>query len=318
MSETRIKLPIIVGATASGKSALALRIATEYNGEIVSCDSMQIYRGMDIGTAKPTAEEQAAVPHHMIDIVDPWESFSCADYALAAEKVIADIISRGKLPIVCGGTGLYLDALLRGGLNEEADSDEDYRRELTDLAAEKGNEYIHALLAEIDPESAGAIHPNNLKRVIRALEVYKVTGKPKSVLDREKSDLSAKYEPLAVCLWYNDREVLYDRINQRVDLMVSGGLVDEVRRLDEEKIFERSTTAAGAIGYKELLGYIRGELPYNVSVETLKMATRRYAKRQMTWFGSKPYINKLFVDRMDNGEFEKIIKNAEKVFQLSK
>ena len=318
MSDTKIKLPIIVGATASGKSALALRIATEYNGEIVSCDSMQIYRGMDIGTAKPTAEEQAAVPHHMIDIVDPWESFSCADYALAAEKVIADIISRGKLPIVCGGTGLYLDALLRGGLNEEADSDEDYRRELTSLATEKGNEYIHALLTEIDPESAEAIHPNNLKRVIRALEVYKVTGKPKSVLDREKSDLSAKYEPLAVCLWYNDREVLYDRINQRVDLMVSGGLVDEVRRLDEEKIFERSTTAAGAIGYKELLGYIRGELPYNVSVETLKMATRRYAKRQMTWFGSKPYINKLFVDRMDNGEFEKIIKNAEKVFQLSK
>ena len=163
MSDTKIKLPIIVGATASGKSALALRIATEYNGEIVSCDSMQIYRGMDIGTAKPTAEEQAAVPHHMIDIVDPWESFSCADYALAAEKVIADIISRGKLPIVCGGTGLYLDALLRGGLNEEADSDEDYRRELTSLATEKGNEYIHALLTEIDPESAEAIPQRTLR-----------------------------------------------------------------------------------------------------------------------------------------------------------
>ena len=317
MSE-KIKLPIIVGATARGKSALAMRIAEEIGGEIVSCDSMQIYRRMDIGTAKPTAEEQSRVRHHMIDIVEPWETFSCADYARLADEAIRDIIARGKTPIVCGGTGLYLDALLRGGLAEEADCDENYRNELNRLAEEKGNEYIHGLLRDLDPESADAIHPNNRKRVIRALEVCRVTGRKKSEIDRENSSLDGVYEPLAVGLFYTDRGVLYERIDRRVDQMIEAGLLDEVRRLEAEGIFDRSKTAAGAIGYKELLGFVRGEMTLEAAAETLKTATRRYAKRQCTWFGAKDYIRKIDIEGVpDEKIFEKIIKNTKKVFQLA-
>ena len=317
MSE-KIKLPIIVGATASGKSALAMRIAEEVDCEIVSCDSMQIYRRMDIGTAKPTDEEQSRVRHHMIDIVEPWEAFSCADYARLADEAIRDVISRGKTPIVCGGTGLYLDALLRGGLAEEADCDEDYRRELDALAEEKGNGYIHGLLRDVDPESADAIHPNNRKRVIRALEICRVTGRKKSEIDRENSRLDGVYEPLAVGLFYTDRAVLYERIDRRVDLMVTEGLLDEVRALDAEGIFERSKTAAGAIGYKELLGFIRGEMTLTEASELLKTATRRYAKRQCTWFGAKPYIERIDIGGTpDEKTLEKISEKTKKVFQLS-
>ena len=317
MSE-KIKLPIIVGATASGKSALAMRIAEEIGGEIVSCDSMQIYRRMNIGTAKPTAEEQSRVRHHLIDVIEPWESFSCADYAKLADEAIRDVIARGKMPIVCGGTGLYLDALLRGGLAEEADCDENYRNELNALAAEKGNDYVHGLLRDLDPESADAIHPNNRKRVIRALEVCRVTGRKKSEIDRENSAFDGAYEPLAVGLFYTDRAVLYERIDRRVDQMLEEGLLDEVRALDREGIFERSKTAAGAIGYKELLGFIRGETTLAEASDTLKMATRRYAKRQCTWFGAKNYIERIDIDGVpDEKTLEKILEKTKKVFQLS-
>ena len=317
MSE-KIKLPIIVGATASGKSALAMRIAEEIGGEIVSCDSMQIYRRMDIGTAKPTVEEQSRVRHHLIDVIEPWESFSCADYARLADKAIRDIIARGKTPIVCGGTGLYLDALLRGGLAEEADCDENYRNELNLLAEEKGNEYVHGLLRDLDPESADAIHPNNRKRVIRALEVCRVTGRKKSEIDRENSAFGGAYEPLAVGLFYTDRAVLYERIDRRVDQMLEEGLLDEVRALDAEGIFDRSKTAAGAIGYKELLGFIRGEMTIEEASDTLKTATRRYAKRQCTWFGAKDYIERILIEGVpDEKTLEKISEKTKKVFQLS-
>ena len=317
MSE-KIKLPIIVGATASGKSALAMRIAEEIGGEIVSCDSMQIYRRMNIGTAKPTAEEQSRVRHHLIDIVEPWENFSCADYARLADEAVRDIVARGKTPIVCGGTGLYLDALLRGGLAEEADCDEAYRNELDRLAVEKGNDYVHGLLRDLDPESADAIHPNNRKRVIRALEVCRVTGRKKSEIDRENSALDGVYEPLAVGLFYTDRSVLYDRIDRRVDQMLEEGLLDEVRAMDAEGIFDRSKTAAGAIGYKELLGFIRGEVTLAEASDTLKTATRRYAKRHWTWFGAKDYIERIEIDGApDEKTLEKILEKAKKVFQLS-
>ena len=317
MSE-KIKLPIIVGATAGGKSALAMRIAEEIGGEIVSCDSMQIYRRMNIGTAKPTDEEQSRVRHHLIDVIEPWESFSCADYARLADEAIRDIIARGKTPIVCGGTGLYLDALLRGGLAEEADCDENYRNELNALAEEKGNDYVHGLLRDLDPESADAIHPNNRKRVIRALEVCRVTGRKKSEIDRENSAFDGAYEPLAVGLFYTDRAVLYERIDRRVDQMLEEGLLDEVRALDREGIFERSKTAAGAIGYKELLGFIRGETTLAEASDTLKMATRRYAKRQCTWFGAKNYIERIDIDGVpDEKTLEKILEKTKKVFQLS-
>ena len=315
--ENRIKLPIIVGPTASGKSALALAIAEEIGGEIVSCDSMQIYRRMNIGTAKPTAEELGRVRHHMIDIVEPWESFSCADYARLADEAIRDIISRGKTPVVCGGTGLYLDALLRGGLPEIADSDEGYRAELCALLEREGAEHLHKMLEKVDPESAEAIHMNNTKRVIRALEIYHTSGRKKSELDRENSSFDGNYEPLAVGLFYPDRSVLYERIDKRVDAMIDEGLIDEVRALDNEGVFERSKTASGAIGYKELLGYLHGEAELSFAVETLKMATRRYAKRQCTWFFSKEYVNKIEIEPpVDKKTFEKSVKNAKKVFQF--
>ena len=315
--ENRIKLPIIVGPTASGKSALALAIAEEIGGEIISCDSMQIYRRMNIGTAKPTKEELCRVPHHMIDVVEPWENFSCADYARLADEAISDVLARGKTPIVCGGTGLYLDALLRGGLPEIADSDEGYRAELCALLEREGAERLHAMLEEVDPESAEAIHMNNTKRVIRALEIFHTSGRKKSELDKENSRLDGKYEPLAVGLFYPDRSVLYERIDRRVDAMVEEGLLDEVRALDAEGVFERSKTASGAIGYKELLGYIRGEMSLDESVEILKMATRRYAKRQCTWFFAKDYVNKLEINPpFDEKSFEKSVKIAKKVFQF--
>ena len=313
--ENRIKLPIIVGPTASGKSALALAIAEEIGGEIISCDSMQIYKRMDIGTAKPTAEEMNRVRHHMIDVVEPWESFSCADYAKMASEAVDDVVSRGKIPVVCGGTGLYLDALLRGGLPEIADSDEEYRAELCEILERNGAEALHKMLEAVDPESAEAIHMNNTKRVIRALEIYHTSGRKKSELDKENSSFNGKYEPLAVGLFYPDREVLYERINRRVDIMINDGLVDEVRALDAEGIFERSKTASGAIGYKELLGFLHGEMSLEQAVEDLKMATRRYAKRQCTWFFAKDYVNKIeILPPFDEKTFEKSVKNAKKVF----
>ena len=315
--ENKIKLPIIVGPTAGGKSALALAIAEEIGGEIVSCDSMQIYRRMNIGTAKPTEEEMARVRHHMIDIVEPWENFSCADYAKLADRAIDDIISRGKMPVICGGTGLYLDSLLRGGLPEIADSDEAYRAELCALLEREGAEKLHKMLAEVDPESAEAIHMNNTKRVIRALEIYHTSGRKKSELDKENNSIDGKYQPLAVGLFYPDRSVLYERIDKRVDIMINEGLVDEVRALEQEGVFERSKTASGAIGYKELLGYIHGETELSDAVENLKMATRRYAKRQCTWFFAKDYVNKIEINPpFDEKTFEKSVKNAKKVFQF--
>lgn len=315
----KIKLPIIVGPTASGKSALALSIARECDGEIVSCDSMQIYKKMNIGTAKPTAEELSTVKHHMIDVVLPHESFSCADYAKMAMEAIFDIVERGKTPIVCGGTGLYLDALLRGGMPEVADSDEDYRAELCTVLETYGAEHLHQMLMKVDPESAEAIHMNNTKRVIRALEIYHTSGRKKSELDRENNKLDGVFEPLAVGLFYEDRQELYNRIDRRVDQMIGDGLLSEVEELYHEGVFERSKTASGAIGYKELLPVIKGEITLDLAIEELKRATRRYAKRQCTWFNSKDYVQKLTVNApYDEKNFKKIEKNAKKVFQLLK
>ena len=279
MSE-KIKLPIIVGPTASGKSALAMAIAEEIGGEIVSCDSMQIYRRMNIGTAKPTDEEMRRVRHHMIDIVEPWDNFSCADYAMLAEAAIRDIVARGKTPIVCGGTGLYLDALLRGGMAEEADTDEAYRAELNALADEKGNEYVHGLLRDVDPESAEAIHPNNRKRVIRALEICRVSGRKKSEIDRENSSLDGAFEPLCVGLFYTDRAVLYGRIDRRVDIMVEAGLEDEARAVYPL----RHLNSLQTVGYREMFDYFDGTISREEAIELIKRNSRRYAKRQMTWF----------------------------------
>ena len=307
----KTKILAIVGSTASGKSALAMALAERLDGEIVSCDSMQIYRRMDIGTAKPTADERAAVRHHMIDIAEPTQPFTCADYVAAASRAIEDCTSRGKLPIVCGGTGLYLDALLRGSDFAEGGADEDLRRELAEFAAREGNEALHAELRRIDPESADAIHPNNVKRVIRAIEIYRTTGVTKTDLDRQSREGGDRYDATVIGLRYLDRARLYERIDRRVDIMLDEGLLAETKSLLDEGVFACNQTAAQAIGYKELLGYLSGEENLAEAVETLKMATRRYAKRQMTWFAAKPYVHWLDADEKT---FEEIVNNAENLF----
>ena len=290
------KIIAVVGPTASGKTSLSIALAKELGGEILSCDSMQIYRDMDIGTAKPSAEEQDGVPHHLIDIAAADEPFSCAEYAALAKNKIAEVASRGKLPIFCGGTGLYLDGVLRGGNSyEKTENDPIYRAELEQIAAEQGAETVHAMLAAVDPDAAQVTHPNNVKRVIRALEIYHTTGVTKTELDRRSVQVESEYDALVLGIRFPDTEELYERINLRVDLMIEQGLLDECRRLMEAGVFERSATAAQAIGYKELFPYLRGELPLKNCVETLKMATRRYAKRQMTWF--RMHGNVVWLDR---------------------
>ena len=294
---TKPKILAVAGPTASGKSALAVRLAMLLDGEIISCDSMQIYRRMDVGTAKPTAEEQSLVRHRMIDIVEPDVDFSCADYVRMAADEVGDIIKCGKLPVFCGGTGLYLDAFLRGSDFADTSIDEALRSELREFAEREGNEALHAELQKIDPESAAQIHPNNVKRVIRAIEIYRTGGKTKSEIDRLSQQSESEYDALVIALRYNDRALLYKRIDDRVDAMIEDGLVEETRRLYDEGIFEINSTASQAIGYKEMLGYIKGECSLDAATELLKGATRRYAKRQMTWFSSKSYVRWIDADR---------------------
>lgn len=296
----RIKKAIaVVGSTASGKSALALAAAKHYGGEIISVDSMQIYRSMDIGTAKPTVEELSAVRHHMIDVCSPHTPMSSADFAEMALTAAEDIASRGALPVFCGGTGLYLDSIMRGRAPEETAADENVRAELYLFAEKHGAHALHERLREVDAISAEQIHENNVKRVARALEIYLVSGKPKSMWDSDSRLAEKAVEPFTVGLCYHDRATLYKRIDDRVDIMIKDGLIDETKRLLDEGVFETNSTAAAAIGYKELLPYIRGGLPLEIAVENLKMATRRYAKRQITWFSAKDFVRPLWCDTED-------------------
>ena len=312
----KIRLLAIVGPTASGKSTLAMEIAQQIGAEIVSCDSMQVYKKMDIGTAKPSAEDRARVLHHMIDVAEPTENYSCAEYVSEAARVIEEIVSRGKVPIVCGGTGLYLDALLRGSdFCEMSSPDEALRKELLEFAEKNGNEALFEELKRIDPESALSIHPNNVKRVARAIEIYRTSGEKKSELDRRSLEAPSKYDASVVGLRYNDREILKRRIDSRVDIMIADGLEAETRGLLEAGVFEVNATAAQAIGYKEFLGYFNGESSFNECTELLKTATRKYAKRQMTWFGGRKYVE--WVDADENGvqrSFDDVLSSAQKIF----
>ena len=294
-----IPILCVVGPTASGKSGLAISLAKCLGGEIVSCDSMQIYRRMDIGTAKPTQEEQMLVRHHLIDVVEPDTPFSCAEYVAAASRVIADISNRGAMPIVCGGTGLYLDALLRGGGFEETKTDPRLRESLFAFAEVHGNRALHERLRAVDPESADSIHENNVKRVVRALEIFESTGMTKTESDKRSRMLASPYRATVMGLRYEPRQILYDRIDRRVDEMLASGLCEETERLLKEDVFEKNATAAQAIGYKELLGYFKGTKTLDASVEELKRATRRYAKRQMTWFCARDYVR--WMDMTDDG-----------------
>jgi tRNA dimethylallyltransferase len=287
----------IVGPTAGGKTALSIALAQHLSGEIVSCDSMQLYRGMDIGTAKPTREEMAGIPHHMIDFLDPDVSYSCADYVTDARAKIEDIAARGKLPIVCGGTGLYLDSLLLGGSFEDTPSDPSIRARLQEIAeGEDGKDILYARLCEVDPDSAAAIHKNNVKRVIRAIEIFECCGTPKSVLDRASRERGLLYDATVIGIRYHSRDLLYSRIDRRVDIMLEEGLYDEVVRLKAAGVFERNATAAQAIGYKELLGVLDGTATLAEALDGLKLATRHYAKRQMTWFSAKSYVQWVWAD----------------------
>ena len=311
------KIIAVVGPTASGKSALALELAKQCGGEIVSCDSMQIYKRMNIGTAKPTADELLSVRHHLIDIVEPTENFSCEDYVNLASNAINDICERGKLPIVCGGTGLYLDALLRGGNSAPSIDSTEIRAMLCARAEREGIEEIYAELTQIDPESASIIHPNNVKRVIRALEIYLATGRTKSELDKESKSFESPYDATVAYLTFDDRDLLYNRIDRRVDIMISDGLIEETRALMNEGVFEINRTAAQAIGYKELFGFLEGREDITFAIETLKRSTRRYAKRQITWFSAKDYAIPLCVDENKSVKsFENIVNNAKKLFSL--
>ena len=239
----KTKIYAVVGPTASGKSALALELAKRHGGEIISCDSMQIYKRMNIGTAKPTDEEQREVRHHLIDIVEPDVSFSCEDYVAYADKAIADCVARGKMPIICGGTGLYLDTLLRGGNSAPVADTSDIRASLTEKAEKEGVESVYAELMRVDRESAEAIHPNNVKRVIRALEIYYSCGVPKSELDRASKQIESRYDASVLMIKYADRDILYKRIEKRVDMMIAEGLLEETRALMEEGVFEKNGTA---------------------------------------------------------------------------
>lgn len=285
----KIKLVALVGATASGKSAAAVELARKMGGEIISCDSMQVYRGMDIGTAKPTLAERRGIPHHLIDIAEPETPYSVASYVADATRAIDEICARGKLPVLCGGTGLYLDRLLFGGLPAETATDEALRAELLAFAAEHGADALHAELAKIDPESAAAIHQNNVRRVARAIEIYRLTGEKKSEWDKKSKTGESRYAA-TVLLLSRPREELYRRIDARVDQMIASGLADEAEGLDRRGVFQTNSTAAQAIGYKEILPYLHGECTLAEAAEALKTATRRYAKRQLTWFGAKPYV----------------------------
>jgi len=306
MSKPRILA--VCGPTASGKTALSIELAKRHSGEIISCDSMQIYRGMDIGTAKPTEAEKCGIPHHLIDIVDPSEPFSAADYAPLAKAAIADILARGKLPIFCGGTGLYLDAVLTETDYADVDTDPALRASLLADAEKYGPDALWQRLYAVDPDAAAATHKNNVKRVARALEIYLASGITKTEWDARSRLRESPFDAVILAL-DRPREALYARIDLRVDLMIAAGLPEEVRALYESGRLARQSSAAQAIGYKEFLGWLDGNMTLEEATEAVKLASRRYAKRQLTWFRRNPAVHWLQAD----DDFEIIVNNAEKL-----
>lgn len=296
---TKIPITVITGPTASGKTALSVKIAKAIGGEIICADSMQIYKGMDIATAKPTAEEMDGVPHHLVDFVGQGEEFSVAEYVRLAHKAAYDIYSRNKPVIVCGGTGLYIDSFIENIQFQETVSETAARSELKELAEEKGNAYLLEMLREIDPETASRLHENNLSRIIRAIEIYRATGKTMSEQIKLSRSAGSPYRVLEIALDYSDREKLYERIDRRVDEMLKNGLLEEA-----ESVLSGGglRTARQAIGYKELSPWFSGELPLKDCIEALKRSTRRYAKRQLTWIRRNKDVVWLYPDRYDSAD----------------
>lgn len=290
VTDGKIKVAAVVGPTASGKTALAVELAKRLGGEIISCDSMQVYEKMDIGTAKVTEAEAGGIPHHLISLVPPTGSFSCAEYAALAREKISEISERGRLPILCGGTGLYLDSTLSVGGFSEAGRDGEYREALM----KKSPDELYAELLERDPESALKTHKNNVKRVIRALEIYYSTGVTKTEWDRRSREAESPYGAVIIGLDFKSRETLYERIDKRVDIMLESGLLSEVRALDCKAF--REGTASEGIGYKELLAFIDGRVTLSEATEEIKKNSRNYAKRQLTWFRRNKAINWIYPD----------------------
>lgn len=286
----------IAGPTASGKTALAVEIAIRLGGEVVSFDSMQVYKGLSVGTAKPDMDERCGVAHHLFDLLDAGEDFSCSDFCEAARPVIRDISERGRLPILCGGTGLYLDTLLQGEGLSAAGADESLRQRYSAMAESEGAEAVHARLAEVDPESAEAIHPNNVKRVIRAIEIYELTGITKTEWDRRSKDVSGDYNAAVLVLTFRDRELLYDRIERRVDVMMESGITEEAERLYRAGLLHGGKGVSQAIGYKEFVPYFKGERTLAEVRDDIVLATRHYAKRQITWFSRRGSEYAIYVD----------------------
>lgn len=309
------KIPVlaVVGPTASGKTALGVMLSQLYCGEVVSADSMQIYAGLDIATAKPTMEERQGIPHHLIGCVPMDVSFSVADYLEMAKPLIAQIYGRHHLPVVVGGTGLYVSSLLSNVQLAPIKQDPALRQTLLAYAADNGNEALHARLAAVDPAAAAEIHPNNLVRVVRAMEVYISTGKTFTACKAESHCLPSPYRSLIIGLTYADRDLLYARINARVDQMVQNGLVEEVYAVYQNAALH---TAYHAIGYKELIPYFENTMPLQDCIDKIKQETRRYAKRQLTWFRKNSEIQWIILDKFDKKQ--EILEKCQKIVAKSR
>lgn len=279
-----MKKPLIIltGPTAVGKTELSIELAKKINGEIISADSMQVYKGMDIGTAKITHPEMDGIPHYLIDEFEPDEEFNVVKFKQLANRYMDEIYEKGKIPLIVGGTGFYIQAVLYDINFEENDGDDTYRKSLEKLALEQGPEYLHQRLMEVDPASAENIHPNNIKKVIRALEYYQQTGNFISEHNEMERQKESPYQFLYFVLNHN-RDILYQRIDQRIDIMMNQGLVDEVKQL-YEKGYDRSLVSMQGLGYKEIIAYLEGECTLEEAVYVLKRDTRHFAKRQLTWF----------------------------------
>jgi tRNA dimethylallyltransferase len=305
---TKSKLLVLIGPTAVGKTKTSIQLAKAFNGEIISGDSMQIYKNMDIGTAKIKPLEMDGVPHYLIDIKNPDEPFSVAEFQVLVREKISDIVNRGKLPIIVGGTGLYIQSVLFDYRFSEAPTDDAFRKNLEMQAEKEGNQFVHDQLMKLDPESGARIHPNNVRRVIRALEVFHCTGKTMSD-SQGTQQLESLYDACIIGLTM-EREKLYERINKRVDMMIHEGLINEVEQLFKQGL--KNCQSIQAIGYKELYEYFEGKVSFEQAVENLKQNSRRYAKRQLTWFR-----NKMDVKWFDMTEEMEPISLAKKIDEIS-
>ncbi len=292
----------VAGPTASGKTGLSLSLAKRFDGEIISADSMQIYKGMDIGTAKATPKERDLAVHHLVDIADFWENYSAAKFVKKAHEAINDIAHRGKMPIIVGGTGQYVSGILDGIQFADMENDLSFRQRMMTLAKERGEAPLRHALFKVDPQSAERILPNDVKRLVRALEIYHVTGKTQSYFNEHSKPESPPYHPCILVLTYKDRALLYKRIEERVELMFSEGLADEVRALMEKGFGREDTTSLKAIGYAQTISYLNGECTLEQAKQTIKKLTRNYAKRQLTWWRKESRAHMLEVDTMGGGE----------------